>query len=157
MNGEIDLTERQILNAVIKKTENNLKSMEYGFYNFAENGIYRHKYSTNWTAGFWPGMLWLAYKYTGDKKFEVAAKEIERILDDKIKNYYPLSHDVGFMWLLTSGANYAINKGEDSKRRLLHMANILAGRFNIKGKYKGMGYIPGAGHCRLSYEFAAFV
>ena len=67
--------------------------------------------------------------------FKDVAIEIEDKLDDVIEGYERLDHDVGFMWLLTSGIHYKIEKNDRSRRRLLHMANILAGRFNIKGKY----------------------
>ena len=42
---------------------------------------------------------------------------------------------MGFVWLLSSGIHYKINKNGDSKRRLLQMAYYLAGRFNINGRF----------------------
>ena len=46
-----------------------------------------------------------------------------------------LYHDVGFMYLLSCGANWMLNGDRDSKRNLLHAATILAGRFNLAGGY----------------------
>lgn len=49
--------------------------------------------------------------------------------------YYGLHQDVGFMWLPTSVANYKITGNEDSRKRALHAANLLAGRFNLAGGF----------------------
>lgn len=49
--------------------------------------------------------------------------------------YYGLHQDVGFMWLPTSVANYKVTGNEDSRKRALHAANLLAGRFNLAGGF----------------------
>lgn len=56
-------------------------------------------------------------------------------LDITINQNTVPGHDVGFIWLLTSGQNYKLTKNPESKRRLMQMANYLAGRFNIVGNY----------------------
>lgn len=88
-----------------------------------------------WTNGFWGGIMWLLYDETKDEFYKETAEAIENILDEPLYDYYHLHHDVGFMWLLTSGYNYKFTKNESSRRRLLHTANLLAGRFNIKGNF----------------------
>jgi unsaturated chondroitin disaccharide hydrolase len=49
--------------------------------------------------------------------------------------YEKLHHDVGFMWLHTAVANYRLTGSNDSRRRGLHAANLLAGRYNPAGKF----------------------
>jgi unsaturated chondroitin disaccharide hydrolase len=88
-----------------------------------------------WTNGFWGGLMWLMYSETKDKKYKKIAEFSEEKLDKCFEEYYKLHHDVGFMWLLTSIANYCLTKNEDGKRRGLHAANILAGRFNPNGNF----------------------
>lgn len=90
-----------------------------------------------WTAGFWPGMLWLLYGDEASRSgnYREIAEDCERQLDDVITGYDRLDHDMGFMWSLTSVARYKLLGEEESKRRALLVANLLCGRFNVKGRF----------------------
>ena len=88
-----------------------------------------------WTNGFWPGMLWQMYHATGDELFRKTAEAVEKRLDKALEGFEGLHHDVGFMWLHTAVANYRLTGNMDSRRRGLHAANILAGRYNPAGKF----------------------
>lgn len=88
-----------------------------------------------WTNGFWGGMMWLMYHETGDNKYAKIAKYSEEKLDQCFEEYYGLHHDVGFMWLPTAVANYRLTKDSDARRRGMHAASLLAGRFNPVGKF----------------------
>ncbi|MCR8633989.1 glycoside hydrolase family 88 protein [Paenibacillus radicis (ex Xue et al. 2023)] len=99
------------------------------------NGSYVLEPSYWWTAGFWPGLLWLLYRETKDEQFKSIAEQCELKLDEVVANYYKLDHDIGFMWTLTSVARYKLLQAEDAKRRGLLAANLLAARFNVKGSF----------------------
>ncbi|AIQ52827.1 glycoside hydrolase family 88 protein [Paenibacillus sp. FSL R7-0331] len=88
-----------------------------------------------WTNGFWGGMLWLMYHETGNEKYKEIANISEELLDKCFQDFYGLHHDVGFMWLPTSVANYKVTKNPESRKRALHAANLLAGRFNLAGGF----------------------
>ncbi|MDR3248051.1 MAG: glycoside hydrolase family 88 protein [Treponema sp.] len=88
-----------------------------------------------WTNGFWPGMLWQMYHATGDELYRQRAEDVEKRFDEALEGYEGLHHDVGFMWLHTATANYRLTKNKDSRRRALHAANLLAGRYNPAGKF----------------------
>lgn len=88
-----------------------------------------------WTNGFWPGMLWQMYEATGEEAYRKAAEGVEERLDETLQGFEGLHHDVGFMFLLSSVANYRKTGNMDSRRRSLHAANLLAGRFNPAGKF----------------------
>ncbi|ASA21667.1 glycoside hydrolase family 88 protein [Paenibacillus donghaensis] len=88
-----------------------------------------------WTNGFWGGMLWLMYHETGNEKYKEIATISEEYLDRCFQDFYGLHHDVGFMWLPTSVANYKVTKNPESRKRALHAANLLAGRFNLAGGF----------------------
>lgn len=88
-----------------------------------------------WCNGFWPGMLWLSYNATGDEKFRKAAEEVEKRLDDALAGYEGLHHDVGFMWTLSALADYRLTGNKESRKRALHAANLLAGRYNPRVKF----------------------
>lgn len=88
-----------------------------------------------WTNGFYPGMLWLLYKETDDIRFAEKA----RIIADKLSvcffNFYRLDHDMGFLWMPTDVTDYRLTGSATGRRRGLHAANILAGRFNPAGDF----------------------
>lgn len=88
-----------------------------------------------WTNGFWGGMLWMMYHATGKEEYAQAARISEEKMDQCFEQYYGLHHDVGFMWIPTAVADYRLTGNEDSRRRGMHAANLLAGRFNPVGKF----------------------
>ena len=89
----------------------------------------------NWTNGYWPGMMWLMYIKTGDEMYRKFAEECEEKMDEAFDRFTGLHHDVGFMWELTSVANYKLTGNPRACARALHAATILAGRFNPMGKF----------------------
>ncbi len=88
-----------------------------------------------WTNGFWPGMLWQMYHATGEAEYRSAAAAVEERMDEALAEYTKLDHDVGFMWVPSAVADYKLTGNRDSRRRALHAANLLAGRFNPTGGY----------------------
>ncbi len=88
-----------------------------------------------WTNGFYGGMMWLMYNATKKEIFKKSAENQEKLLDEAFKLYELLHHDVGFMWGLTSKAQYTLTGDQNSRLRALYAANLLAGRVNIKGKF----------------------
>ncbi len=87
-----------------------------------------------WTNGFWPGMLWQMFNATGDERYKAAAEACEVKLDKPL-NGGNTDHDTGFLWLHSAVANYRLTGNEESKKRAIHAANILAGRYNPDGKF----------------------
>ncbi|MDR1099313.1 MAG: glycoside hydrolase family 88 protein [Treponema sp.] len=88
-----------------------------------------------WTNGFWTGILWQMYHATKDETYRKTAETIEKRLDKALEGWEGLHHDVGFMWLHSAVANYRLTGSLDSRRRGLHAANLLAGRYNPAGKF----------------------
>ena len=75
------------------------------------------------------------YHATGEELYKNAAEGVEDELDKAFDIYTGLHHDVGFMWLHSAVADYRITGNERSKARGLHAANLLAGRYNPRGKF----------------------
>lgn len=88
-----------------------------------------------WTNGFWGGILWQMYCATKDNSYRQAAETLEARLDKALDEYEGLHHDVGFMWLHTSVANYRLCATPRARVRALHAVNLLAGRFNPNGSF----------------------
>ncbi len=122
--------------ATIDKVSRTSQRIGAGFPHASPNGTYVLEHPFWWTAGFWPGLLWLLYEGSNDERFRSIAEQCEERLDEVLDGYDRLDHDLGFMWTLTSIASYKLaGGGEQSKRRALKAANYLAARFNIKGRY----------------------
>jgi unsaturated chondroitin disaccharide hydrolase len=104
----------------------------------AVDGRYGDKMADNpywWTNGFWPGILWLLFRDTGDQKYRDAAMAVEERLDAALAGYEGLHHDVGFMWTLSAGLDFKLTGNPRSRVRALHAASLLAGRYNPRGHF----------------------
>ncbi len=88
-----------------------------------------------WTNGFWGGTLWRMFEDTGNDRYAEIESISEKKLEACLEHFYGLNHDVGFMYMLTAGVNYRLTGNKESLRTLLHVANLLAGRFNPSGNF----------------------
>ena len=120
---------------VARKIERTSERIRDGFPHASNGGKYVLERPSWWTAGFWPGLLWLVYRETGDERLRGYAESCEAQLDQVVLDYDRLDHDIGFMWTLTSVARYKLLGAEDSRRRGLLAANLLMGRFNLQGRF----------------------
>jgi unsaturated chondroitin disaccharide hydrolase len=75
------------------------------------------------------------YHDTGEEKYRRTAEAVESRLDTALAGYEGLHHDVGFMWTLSSGLNFKLTGNSMSRIRMLHAANLLAGRYNPRGRF----------------------
>ncbi|MDR2701681.1 MAG: glycoside hydrolase family 88 protein [Spirochaetaceae bacterium] len=104
----------------------------------AIDGVYSDKMRDNiywWCNGFWPGMLWLMYHADRDDKYLQTARAVEERLDAALAGFEGLHHDVGFMWMLASVADWHLTGDKTARIRALHAANLLAGRYNPRGRF----------------------
>lgn len=86
-----------------------------------------------WTNGFWPGLMWQLYHATGEEQFMEEARRVQKRLVREMDAFIRLNHDVGFVYLLSLGADAKLTGDEKARVHTLHAANILAGRFNPVG------------------------
>ena len=127
--------EQEAWEQIVRKVSRTSKRIKDRFPHASVNGEYVLEPPYWWTAGFWPGLLWLVYRDTKDESIRMLGESCERQLDQVIVDYYRLDHDIGFMWQLTSVARYKLLGEEESRRRALLAANLLSARYNIKGRY----------------------
>ena len=107
-------------------------------YTTLENGVHddlQHTHLTWWTNGFWPALLWLLYGATQKEVYLKSAQSAQKILHGGFENYDDLHHDVGFMWHISSGAQYRLTGDKKARLEALYAANLLAGRYNANGEY----------------------
>lgn len=119
----------------LAKTVVNARRIGTGFPHASQGGVYALEQPHWWTAGFWPGLLWLLYDGGGDAGLRALAEGCEQRLDAVLDGYDKLDHDLGFMWILTGVASFKLTGSEPSRRRAFKAANYLMGRFNLKGGY----------------------
>lgn len=132
----------EVLKKYAKKTKKVASELKTHFPFICRNGKYEESINDLpqdgicfWTNGFYPGLMWKMYLYTNDSAFSKKAQECENLLDEAFESFYGLHHDVGFMWLTSAVANYRITGNEESKKRGLKAASILASRYNVAGEY----------------------
>lgn len=82
-----------------------------------------------WTAGFWPGILWYDYEYTQDTAVLAAAEKYTASL--KFLSETPAyDHDLGFLIFCSYGNGYRLTGNPEYKQVILNTADTLATLFN---------------------------
>ena len=99
-----------------------------------------------WTGGFWPGLMWQMYVQSGDEAFCAEARRVQELLAEQFRVFSELSHDVGFMYLLGSGADAKLTGSEQARWDTLHAASLMMGRFNPKGYFRAWNGPTQAGY-----------
>ena len=102
----------------------------------SENLIYKpfpDIYETDWVAGFWTGMLWIAYELTGNELFRAVA---EAQFDDYQEKYDDFTsfwhHDIGFLYIPSIVAQYKLTGAKKAKELGVKAARALANRYSEK-------------------------
>ncbi len=82
----------------------------------------------DWTSGFFPGVLWYLYEYTGDNKWRTEAQKFTENLSEL--QFFTGNHDLGFMVYNSYGHGYKLTKESTYKTAILNAAKSLSTRFN---------------------------
>ncbi|MBP3360629.1 MAG: glycoside hydrolase family 88 protein [Clostridia bacterium] len=127
---------RRAAEFAVNKVRKNLKHFTYAFPALtAPNGKYSKISNDPWTTGFWPGMIWISYLMTREKKFREVG-EIQSILfKERMETNHQLQHhDIGFLYSLSCVANYkitgdktAFETGIDAAEKLCEMYREVPG------------------------------
>jgi rhamnogalacturonyl hydrolase YesR len=82
----------------------------------------------DWTSGFFPGILWYLYEYSGDDDMLKSARKWTHTLREQCHN--TSTHDIGFVINCSFGQGYRLTR-EESYREILDVsAKSLASRYN---------------------------
>jgi unsaturated chondroitin disaccharide hydrolase len=95
-----------------------------------QEGLWQCTGPSDWTAGFYPGCLWLMFERTNDSTFRVAAERWTAALEEQ--KFNGGTHDLGFMLYCSFGNAYRLTGSAHDREVLLQAARTLAGRFNPK-------------------------
>lgn len=101
------------------------RSMPSGKLHWKCTGIY------DWTSGFWPGLIWLDARFSGDTSLYKKAAHWTGFLEP-VKYMKNKNHDLGFMLFCSFGNGYTLTKNPGYRAVLLEGADSLATLFNPK-------------------------
>ncbi len=123
--------------AAIAQVRHSLPGFTYAARNHSSiDNFYPAVPNTQWTAGFWPGQIWLAYEATGDKVFRYAAQIHVQSFLNRIENRIETDHhDMGFLYSPSCVAAFKLVGDEDGRRAALLAADQLLERFQEKGQF----------------------
>jgi len=88
---------------------------------------------TDWTGGFFAGMMWKFFQRTGDPVWRRRAERYSRLLEHRQLDRNV--HDLGFIFLNTYLPWYQISKDDAVHQVVLRAGHTLAMRFMEKGQY----------------------
>jgi unsaturated chondroitin disaccharide hydrolase len=86
--------------------------------------------SKDWTSGFFPGVLWLLFEMTHDKKWETRARQFTSNIENE--KFNGGTHDMGFKIYCSFGNGYRLTGEVSYKEVIIQAAKTLSKRFNPK-------------------------
>ena len=89
----------------------------------------------DWVDSFWCGQLWLAWDETKDEAFFAAARAQRPYFAARLDRPASHNHDLGFLYSLTTVADYLLTGDREARALSLRAADALAGRFNRAGNF----------------------
>ena len=128
---------KKALDLALEKTKINLSYFGENYPTPAtKENIYPVMDNTEWTNGFWTGVLWILYEYSKDESIkEIAHKNVLSFLDRVNKKIELDHHDLGFLYTPSCMAEYRINKNEEALEASIKAADKLIERYQEKGQF----------------------
>lgn len=130
-----DVTEA--LDVAVAQVCRNLPTFTYRAQNHSSvDNVYPAVENDQWTAGFWPGQIWLAYEHSGDKTFRYAAQIQVQSFLHRIENRIETDHhDMGFLYSPSCIAAWKLVGDEDGRQAALLAADQLMERYQPVGQF----------------------
>lgn len=100
------------------------------------NDIYPPCENNQWTCGFWPGEVWLAWERTGEDCFKNTALTLVDSFDHRIRSHIEVDHhDMGFLYSPSCVAAWKLVGSEKGRDAAILAADQLISRFHEKGEF----------------------
>ncbi|NLW11643.1 MAG: glucoronyl hydrolase, partial [Clostridiaceae bacterium] len=125
------------LQTAVAQARRNLPVFTYRCQNHSSaNNFYPDCDNNQWTCGFWPGQIWLAYEYTYDTVFrdsgDILVKDFLNRIISKIEVDH---HDMGFLYTPSCVSAYMLTGNEEARTAALLAADQLMSRFQQTGEF----------------------
>lgn len=149
------LTKREVEKAIEDAVDQVRLNMKYFGNSFPSSAARERTYgiidNVEWTDGFWTGLLWLCYEYTGDMEFRHLAEQNVSSFLDRVERRVELDHhDLGFLYSPSCVAGYKLTGSGDGKKAGILAADKLLERFQEKGGFiQAWGELGARDHYRL--------
>lgn len=89
-----------------------------------------------WTCGFWPGEIWLAYEHTRDDAFKASGNVLVESFLNRIEQKIEVDHhDMGFLYTPACVAPYKLTGSQNGRKAALLAADQLVSRFHEVGEF----------------------
>ncbi len=100
------------------------------------NNFYEQCENNQWTCGFWPGEIWLAYEYTKEDVFKDSGDTLVKSFHDRILRKIEVDHhDMGFLYTPSCVSSYKLTNNSVAKEAGILAADTLLLRFHEKGNF----------------------
>ncbi|TLS51584.1 glucuronyl hydrolase [Paenibacillus antri] len=120
----------------IQKTRRNIEAFPMQFPHITTERRYDWGINRDWIEGFYTGMIWLCYEYTGDPAFkETGLRHVEDYRERLAAKRNLDHHDIGFLYLPSALASWIVERHESGRRLALDAAEHLMTRWREAGQY----------------------
>ncbi|MEJ2044926.1 MAG: glycoside hydrolase family 88 protein [Reinekea sp.] len=139
-NSKTEISNDEVVAALdfaVEQIHRNLPDYTYRSQNHSTvNGFYPAVDNVQWTSGFWPGAIWLAYEYSQDRCFQYAGQIQVQSFLHRIKNHIDTDHhDMGFMFSPSCVSAWKLVADEDARQAAILGADQLVARFQPIGNF----------------------
>ncbi|ADY12688.1 glycoside hydrolase family 88 protein [Sphaerochaeta globosa] len=130
-------TVKKALDEAACQVRRNLPSFTYQCQNHSSvNNWYPAVENNQWTCGFWPGEVCLAYEHTQDPVFLHAAHILSESFLSRIERKIEVDHhDMGFLYTPSCVSLYKLDTSLRARKAALLAADQLLTRFQEKGSF----------------------
>jgi unsaturated chondroitin disaccharide hydrolase len=115
-----------------------------------DKGNLRLVQSRDWTSGFFPGVLWFLYEYTGNNEWLPLAKSYTANIEKEKWNGG--THDMGFKIYCSFGTGYRLTNDQQYRDVIIQSARTLSTRFN-----KTIGCLRSWDHNKDKWDFPVII
>jgi unsaturated chondroitin disaccharide hydrolase len=99
-------------------------------------GFYPPCDNDQWTTGFWPGEIWLAFEHTGFRDFKDAGFVFVDSFMDRIRNHISVDHhDMGFLYTPSCVSAWKLTGNQKAREAAILAAKQLVTRFQENGSF----------------------
>jgi unsaturated chondroitin disaccharide hydrolase len=109
--------------------------LNYQFPTVGEGSEYQLTSNDHWLAGFWSGLLWLAYVATDDEALRRHAEALLPSFEERLEKRIHITHDLGFLFTLSARAQWQVTGDGGARQLALRAAQDLLERYRPKGRY----------------------
>lgn len=132
-DGEVHIA----LKIAVEQVKRNLPEFTYSCQNHTSiKGFYPKCENNQWSCGFWPGEIWLAYEYTKDSNFRESGLILVDSFLNRIKKRIEIDHhDMGFLYTLSCVAPAKLLNHAFARDTAIMAADQLIKRYHPLGNF----------------------